>query len=167
MIHLIACIDNNSAIGNKGTLLTKPPLDFKHFKKLTTNNFVVFGRKTYEEIGKPLPDRQNIVITSNLNHEYHPEVSVYPSVQDVLSDYINYAEKQVDLYICGGERVYKEFMEHADYIHLTIVDHSFAESDTFFPRFNLDDWTVESNIKNAADEQYPYDYYFVSYKRKY
>jgi len=166
LIHLIACIDNNSAIGNKGSLLTKPPLDFAHFRQLTTGNFVCFGRKTYEEIGKPLPMRQNIVITSQINHEYHPEVSVYPSVQDVLFDYHVHAEEQIDLYICGGERVYKEFMDYADFIHLTIVDHSFPESDTFFPKFNIDKWTVVSNVKNASDEQYPYDYHFASYKRK-
>jgi dihydrofolate reductase len=166
LIHLIACVDSNSAIGNKGELLTKPPLDFKHFKKLTTNNFVVFGRKTYEEIGRPLSDRQNIVITSQTNHDYHPEVSVYPSVQDVLFDYINYAEKEVDLFICGGERVYKEFMEHADFIHLTIVDYTFPDTDTFFPKFNLDEWTVISNVKNPSDEKYPHDYYFVTYKKK-
>jgi dihydrofolate reductase len=166
VITLISCIDRNRGIGNKGELLTKPPLDFKLFKELTTNNFVLFGRNTYEEIGHPLPNRQNIVITSDTMAEYHPEVSVYPSAQDVYFDYINYTEKDVDLFICGGEMVYKDFLPHADFIQLTIVDHEFEEADRHFPEFDLNEWKPVNLIKNEADENYPYDYYFALYERK-
>ena len=157
MITLISCIDKNRG---------KPPLDFKLFKELTTNNFVVFGKNTFNEIGHPLPNRQNIVITSNTMAEYHPEVNVYPSVNDVLFDYLNYADKAVDLFVCGGERVYKEFLPHADFIQLTIVDHSFPEADRHFPEFDLKDWKHVNTIKNDATEDYPYDYYFVLYENK-
>lgn len=166
MITLIACIDRNRGIGSKGSLLTKPPLDFKLFKELTTGNFVVFGRNTYEEIGKPLPNRQNIVITSNTMHNYDPEINVYPSVEDVLYEYENYAEKEVDLFICGGEKIYEAFLPHADFIQLTVVDHSFPEADRHFPEFDLKEWQPVNTVKNPATEDYPYDYYFALYERK-
>jgi dihydrofolate reductase len=164
-ISLIACIDKANGIGNKGSLLTKPPLDFKYFKELTMNNYCVFGRSTFDEIGKPLPNRHNIVLTKNTKHEYHPDVNVYPSVNDILHDYYEYAEKQINLFICGGEKVYSDFLLHADYIYLTIVDHKF-KADRHFPKFSLNEWQPVETIKNEATEGYPYDYYFVKYQRK-
>lgn len=166
MISLIACIDKNNSIGYKGSLLTKPPLDFKHFKSLTENNFVVFGRDTFLEIGKPLSNRTNIVLSRNSNIKLPSGVFHYTSAQDILFEYENYAEKDIKLSICGGEKVYEEFLPYADNIELTIVDHEFEYADRHFPQFSLDDWKVVENIKNAADESYPYDYYFVTYERK-
>lgn len=165
-ISLISCIDLNRGIGSKGSLLTKPPLDFQHFKNLTIGNFVVMGKSTYDEIGKPLPKRYNLVLTRKVKHDLPNEVFTYQSVADVLHEYENYAEKEIDLMVCGGQKVYEEFLPHADYIHLTIVDHKFPKSDRFFPQFDLSEWEVVSNVKNAADENYPYDYYFVKYKRR-
>jgi dihydrofolate reductase len=163
-INLIACVDLNNSIGYKGSLLTKPPLDFQHFKNLTIGKHCVMGKSTYDEIGKPLPKRYNLVLTRKINHDLPSDVFVYHSVPDIIHEYENYAEKEIELFVCGGEKVYKEFLPHADYIHLTIVDHKFPKSDRHFPKFDLSEWEVVSNIKNAADENYPYDYYFVTYK---
>jgi dihydrofolate reductase len=166
MISLIACVDLNNSIGYKGSLLTKPPLDFKYFKALTEYNFVVFGKDTFAEIGKPLSNRQNIVLSRNPKTNLPDGVYHYLSVTDVIFEYENYAEKDVKLFVCGGEKVYSEFLPYADYIHLTIVDHAFEKADKRFPKFSLDDWQVIESVKNAADEKYQYDYYFVTYERK-
>jgi dihydrofolate reductase len=165
-ISLIACIDLNRSIGYKGSLLTKPPLDFKHFKALTEHNFVVFGKDTFMEIGKPLSNRYNIVLSRNPNIELPDEVYHYQSVNDILFEYENYADKNVKLFVCGGEKVYSEFLPFSDYIHLTIVDHKFVKSDRQFPEFSIDEFKPVERIEIKADENYPYDYYFVTYERK-
>jgi dihydrofolate reductase len=166
MISLIACVDLNNSIGYKGSLLTKPPLDFKYFKALTEGNFVVFGKDTFSEIGKPLSNRQNIVLSRNPKIDLPNGVYHYQSVKDIVFEYYNYAEKDVKLFICGGQKVYEEFLPYADYIHLTIVDHKFEKADRHFVNFSLDEWKPVESVKNAADENYPYDYYFVTYQRK-
>jgi dihydrofolate reductase len=165
-ISLIACVDLNNSIGYKGSLLTKPPLDFKHFRALTENNFVVFGKDSFMEIGKPLSKRHNIVLSRNPNIDLPNGVYHYLSVDDVLFEYENYADKSVNMFICGGERVYEEFLPHADNIYLTIVDHAFPKADKHFPKFSLDEWEVYDNVENKADEKYPYDYHFVKYVRR-
>lgn len=165
-ISLIACIDKNSAIGHQGSLLTKPPLDFQYFKNLTIGNYCVFGRTTFEEIGTPLKNRKNIILTSKGKEGLPSGVFTYSSTDKILAEYKNYAEEDVKLYICGGEKVYEAFLPYANTINLTIVDHSFTQSDRYFPKFSLDEWEVVSNEKNCADETYPYDYYFVTYTRK-
>lgn len=165
-ISLIACIDLNRSIGYKGSLLTKPPLDFKHFKSLTEHNFVVFGKDTFAEIGKPLRNRHNIVLSRNPNIELPDEVYHYSSVKDIIFEYENYAEKNVKLFVCGGVKVYSEFLPFADYIHLTIVNHKFSKSDRHFPEFSLDEWKPFERVEIKADESYPYDYHFVTYERR-
>lgn len=165
-INMIACIDISRAIGNKGSLLTKPPLDFKHFKELTYGGFVVFGKTTFEEIGKPLSGRQNIVLSRNPKIKLPEGVYHYQSVEDILFEYHNHGDSSVPLWICGGEKVYKEFLPHANKIYLTIVNHVFPDSDRYFPEFSLDKWEVVDNVKNSATEDYPHDYYFISYKRR-
>lgn len=165
-ISLISCIDLNNSIGNRGSLLTKPPLDFQHFKELTVGNYCVFGRKTFEEIGKPLSHRHNIILSSKDKSHFPSGVHVYSNAKEILHEYENYAEKGIKLLICGGVRVYSEFLPFADSIFLTIVDHKFPESDTKFPVFSLDEWGVATNVKNEKDDAYPYDYYFIEYKRK-
>lgn len=165
-IHLIAAIDGNSALGYKGKLLTKLQNDMRHFKSLTDGHFVVMGRCTYEEIGKPLKNRTNIVLSRNTKYNPDPEVLVYYSASDILREYESYAEKQVDLYICGGMQVYKEFLPFADYIHLTIIQHTFPKADAYFPQFDISDWKVVSNVYNESDEKNEYDHSFITYKRK-
>lgn len=164
-INLIACIDKSRGIGSKGSLLTKPPLDFKHFKELTMGNVVVFGRSTFEEIGKPLPKRHNIVL-SRQNIKLPNGVYHYTSVNQVLREYNSYAEENVELFICGGEQLYKDFLPYANRIYLTIVDHSFPEADRHFTEFSLDEWKVTSHVKHEANGDYPYNYSFVTYERK-
>jgi dihydrofolate reductase len=165
-ISLIACIDKSRAIGNSGTLLTKPPLDFEHFKNLTVGHYCIFGRKTFEEIGKPLKNRHNIVLSSKGKEGLPSGIFTYPSLEKIMTEYHQYAKNNIELFICGGENVYKEFLPYADYIHLTIVDHIFPKSDRYFPEFTIEEWEVESNVKNEATEDYPYDYYFVTYKKR-
>src|SRR5690606_11016770 len=114
----------------------------------------------------PLSNRTNIILTKRHQNELGSGVFCYSNINDILWEYRNYGDEQVNMFICGGERVFSDFLPYADYIHLTIVDNVFEHSDRYFPEFSLDEFEVVSNVKNAADEKYPYDYYFITYKRK-
>nr|BDD46340.1 hypothetical protein 8 [Micrococcaceae bacterium] len=92
-ITLLAACDLNMAIGYKNELLVKLPNDMKHFRQLTENNFVVFGRKTLESIGKPLSNRINLILTKNKKYDAPVGCYVYNSIEDLLNEYYNYADE--------------------------------------------------------------------------
>lgn len=163
----MAAIDQNFAIGHKGKLLSKQSEDLKHFKKLTQNQFVVMGRKTYESIGHPLPDRHNIVISNKAHKlDYHPEVSLFSSVSEVMSHYEDYAERKIDLYIIGGGSIYEQFLPFCDQMYLTIIQNRFKKCDTYYPKFNLDDWNDRLIKVTKPDQNNKYECYFKHYTRK-
>jgi dihydrofolate reductase len=164
-ISLIACVDLNRGLGYKNQLLCHLPNDLRHFRELTTGQFCVFGRKTYESIGKPLPNRQNIVITRD-NKYVSQDVFVYNSLTDVIFEYESYNDNENELFICGGAEIYHQALPYSQKIYLTIIDHEFPHVDTFFPAFSMKDWKPIENIKNPADKNNPYDHYFVTYERK-
>jgi dihydrofolate reductase len=166
MINLIACCDLRNGLGYQNQLLTKLPNDMKHFKELTSGHFVVMGHNTFRSIGKRLPDRQNIVLTHKTNCDLPNDVYVYHSVENVIHEYENYGNKEVEMWIIGGEQIYKQFLKYADKIHLTIIEHQFSKVDTFFPQFSFLDWKVSENIKNEADQDNPYVHHFVTYERR-
>jgi dihydrofolate reductase len=165
-INLIAACDYSNAIGYKNDLLVKLPEDMKNFQKLTTGHFVVMGSNTFRSIGSHLKNRQNLVITSKTKHDLPDDVYAYHSVKDVLFEYEHYAEKQVELWVIGGQSIYEQFLPHADKIYLTIIEHTFPKADTFFPRFSLVDWKVIDRVDNKSDEKHPYNYSFVTYERR-
>lgn len=165
-ISLIACVDKNNAIGNKQQLLCYLPNDLAHFKKHTQGNIICMGRKTFESIGKMLPNRHNIILSRQKTLDVPPGVYVYHSVEDVLREYESYSNKEAKLYIIGGSKVYNEFLPYADKIILTIVDHKFEEVDTYFPRLT-DEWKPVETIKNEVDDMNPYDHYFVTYEKRF
>jgi dihydrofolate reductase len=165
-INIIAAIGLGNELGYKNGLLCELPEDMKRFKRLTSNHFVVMGSNTFHSIGHHLPNRQNIVLTTKTNHKLPNDVFVYNSVLDVLHEYENYGNKEVELWIIGGQSIYEQFLPHADKIYLTIIDHVFDNADTFFPRFSLMDFKVVESIPNKADEKHPYDYHYVTYERR-
>lgn len=166
MINLIAAIGLNNELGYKNQLLCHLPNDMKHFRQLTENNFCVFGRKTYESIGKPLSNRTNIILTRDTKAMPPYGTFIYNSLESVIDEYVNYNEKENELFICGGSEIYKQSLPYAERIYLTVIEHEFPKADAYFPQFSLLDWKVTGNIKNAADEDNPYDYCFVRYEKR-
>lgn len=169
MISLIACIDKNGALGDKeGNLLYHLPNDLKRFKQLTENNVVVMGRITYESIvnklGKPLPNRTNIVITSNREYVVpYDNVYTYPSLRDVILEYENYwINDNEELFIIGGGQIYEQTISKADRIYLTIVDDEYNRSKVgaYFPVSELKEWKEILQIKCKKDEKHSHDYSF-------
>lgn len=129
---LIAAVDQNLALGSSGNLLFRIPEDLKLFKRLTTGQVVLMGRKTFESLGcKPLPDRVNIVISTTKKYE-NDEVITF----DSLTTAIEYSKQKFpdkDLYIIGGGKVYRQCTRLADEVILTVYGKVYEEADTYFP----------------------------------
>jgi dihydrofolate reductase len=166
MISLIAACGLNRELGYNNQLLCHLPNDLKHFKQLTTGQFVVMGRKTYESIGKALPNRHNIILTRDTKFIEPVGTYVYNSLDDVIHEYTHYNDNQNELFIIGGADIYQQTLKYADKIYLTIIDHIFDKADAFFPKIDLIKWKATSNIKQSKDEKNPYDHYFVTYERR-
>ena len=156
MIKIIVATSKNKVIGNNNELIWKLSSDLKRFKELTTGHPVVMGRKTYESIGKPLPNRRNIIITRNLEYEVNGCEVVY-SLEEALLLTNN------DCFIIGGGEIYKQSLEVADKIYLTLVHKDF-EGDTTFPELGKE-WATIDTKDFDADEKNDYDYSFIEYDR--
>ena len=154
MITLIAACSKNRAIGKDNKLLWHLPNDLKRFKRLTTDKTVVMGRKTFESIGKPLPNRKNIILTNNKDLLIEG-CDVITSISE-----LNLIE---DIVIIGGEQIYKLFIDLADVIELTLIDKYF-EGDTFFPEIDLDKFIKDVDEPMLGDE---FNYNYLTYKKVY
>lgn len=169
-ISIICAMGMNREIGKENKLLWNIKGDMRYFRELTTNKIVVMGRNTYESIlsilGEPLPSRTNIVITSNDNYKVpYDNVYIIYSIDRFLYDYKAYADKKEEIFIIGGEQVYKQFLPYADKLYLTIVHSEFPDADSFFPAIS-DKWKVVSKQDNKANENNEYDYSFLVYEKK-
>lgn len=156
MIKIIAAISKNGVLGNDNKLIWSLPNDLKRFKKLTTGNTVIMGRKTFESIGKPLPNRRNIIITRDLDYEVEG-CEVVNSIDESLLLCNN------DCFIIGGGEIYKQTINLADKIYLTVVDGVF-EGDTFFPIMG-NGWRKVSESENVINESHSYNFKFVDYEK--
>jgi dihydrofolate reductase len=159
MISYIVAMDKNRTIGKDNQLPWHLPADLKFFKRVTMGHPIIMGRKTYESIGKPLPGRENIVVTRN--QEYMLEgCTVIHSVEAL----IKFAEeKKEEVFVIGGAELFKATFSNADRLYITMIEH---EGDTFFPEFKESDWKLVSQEKGPKDEKNPYDYSFNIYERK-
>ena len=141
MISIICAIGKNRGIGKNNKLLWHIPEDLRHFKKITTGSVVVMGGKTFESIGKPLPNRTNIVVTRDKELKAEGCLLKY-SLEDIIEEAKTYKDKEI--FIIGGGEIYKQSIAHADKLYLTIVDEE-TEADTFFPDY--------SEFKNTISEE--------------
>lgn len=162
MITIIAAIAKNNALGKDNDLIWHLPADLKRFKKVTSGNYILMGRNTFESIGKPLPNRTTIIITRN-NSYFKDGCLIANSVEQA----IEMASEEKQIFIIGGAQVYKEAIEKEliDTLDITHVHQEF-EADVFFPEIDLTIWEEVSREDFKADEKNIYDYSFVSYRRK-
>lgn len=163
---IVVAISENYAIGKDNDLLWKLPDDFKFFKMVTTGNYILMGRKTYESLGKPLPNRTSVVITRNKDYEMPEGHEVVHSLEDALS----HCEAQGlhEAMIIGGGKIYKEAIEKklVDRMLITEVQASFDDADAFFPKFDKSEWKEERREHHGTDEKHEYAFDFVTYVRK-
>lgn len=161
IISLIVIADEKNGIGRNNGLLCHLPADLRYFKNTTTGHHIVMGRRTFESVGRPLPNRVNMVITRDTELELEGCV-----VCQSLDEAINIAEvhKETELFITGGGSIYEQAMQLADKIYLTRI-HAVLEADTFFPLLQENQWKLVMDEFHTKDEKNSYDYSFRVYNR--
>ena len=165
-IVLMVGMASNRCIGNDNKLLWHLPEDLKHFKRTTSNKPIIMGRKTYDSIGRPLPNRTNIVVTRNESWSAEGTV-VASSLQQAFSVA---KEAAVDLtaseiVVIGGAEIYAEALPYVTRMYLTQVDAN-IDGDAFFPEVDYTCWSCTSSEQFWADDSNPYNYRFETWVKK-
>ncbi|RXZ77933.1 dihydrofolate reductase [Paenibacillaceae bacterium] len=165
-IALIAAVDRNNLIGDHNNSLPwKIPEDLAYFKEITSGNVVIMGSRTFNSIGRPLPNRVNIILTRETNtaSNKYPECHVVNSIEQAISlCQKSFHNKKV--FVIGGADIYKQFLPFADYLYLTHINHSF-KGDKFFPDYDHDDYEISSYQAIYKEDTKSYDLIFGVYKR--
>jgi len=159
MITIIAAVASNNALGKDNQLIWHLPADLKRFKRITTGHHIIMGRKTFESLGKALPNRTTIIITRTKKYTAE-DCIVVSSLDEALSK----AKSDKNPFILGGAQIYKQAIKIADVLDLTLVHNDF-EADVFFPEIDNTIWKETSRQDFKSDEQNKYNYSFVTYKR--
>lgn len=162
-MNIIVAADNNWAIGNRGQFLVRIPNDQKFFREETAGKVIVFGRKTLDSFpqGIPLPGRISIVLSKDLKFKVKGATVVH-SIGELLEELKKYADE--DVYVIGGESIYKQMLPYCNVCHVTKIDHEYA-ADAYFTNLDKDpEWVIEAD----SDEQTYFDipYEFIKYVRK-
>ncbi len=161
-LSLIAAVAENGAIGYENKLIYWLPNDLKRFKALTTGNTIIMGRRTFESLPKgALPNRRNIVLSRTGKQEDFPGCDLYHSLEEALQN----CHTEEDIYIIGGNSVYKEAMPLADRLCLTLIHDTPDKADTFFPDFS-EGWKECTREDHDTDEKHNQRYSFVDFIRK-
>ena len=159
LLSLIVAMDEQGTIGRENGLPWRLSADLQHVKTTTMGKPIIMGRKTHESISRPLPGRENIVITRN--RYYRSEGCTVLSSIDAALDY---CRDRPEAIIMGGAELYRQILDRADRIYLTRV-HAKVDGDTFFPAFDDSDWREVSREDFKADEKNEFDYSFVVLER--
>ena len=159
IVSLVAAMSENRVIGRGGGLPWHLPKDLQYFKKLTVDHTVIMGRKTYDEVKRPLDNRRNVVITRNPDFKPHG-VTVVPTLKEALA--LGATEREV--FVIGGGEIYRLALPLADRLYLTLV-HATVEGDTFFPEFDKDGWALDEEERHEADAKHAFAFTFRRYSR--
>ena len=157
-LSIIVAMSSNRVIGVNNSLPWHLSEDLKHFKTLTTGHTIIMGRKTYESIGKPLPNRRNIVISRNLN-AFYGGIEVVHSLEDAFSTSSNDDE----VFIIGGSNIYEQSLHLAEHLYITEIKKAF-EGDAFFPEIDKSLWTESARETHTSSDGLEFS--FVSLQKK-
>ena len=162
MLSIIVAKAKNNTIGKDNKLLWNIPDDLKRFKELTTNHNIIMGRKTFESIGRILPNRKHIVFSQNPDFKVNNKnVEIVHSMLQIQQ----YIEDENENFVIGGAMIYNLLMPYVTKMYVTEIDKDF-EGDTFFPRINSDIWEEISREEGPEDSKNNFKYEYVTYKRK-
>lgn len=158
-VTLIAAMAKNRVIGKDNQLIWHFPEDLKHFKKLTSGHHIIMGRRTFESVGKALPNRVNIIVTRQKDYRA-PNCLVVHDLPAALRK----AEGDPQPFIAGGAEIYTQALAYAKTIELTLI-HGEYEGDRYFPEFDLKLWKLARGEKREADDRHEHPYEFLTYKK--
>ncbi|WP_298221261.1 dihydrofolate reductase [Flavobacterium sp.] len=159
MIIMIAAVAENLALGKNNELVWHLPDDFKRFKLLTTNHYIIMGRKTFESFPRPLPNRTHIIITRQ--KDYSAEGCF---VVDNLAEALAMVPDNENAYVIGGGEIYALALPFTDVIELTRV-HADFKADTFFPQIDASDWQLVAEEYHPKDDKHLFDFTYETYRR--
>jgi len=159
-VSLVAAMADNRVIGRDGALPWRLPRDMRRFKGLTTGHTVVMGRKTFETLPGPLPNRRNVVLSRDAGYG-RPGIEVAPDLESALRA----AGPGSEVFVAGGGDVYRAALPLADRIHLTVV-HASVEGDTTFPEFAMEAWRLVEDVRFEPDERHALGHSFRRYERR-
>lgn len=161
ILSLIAAIGKNNELGKGNDLLWKMPADMKHFREITSGHPIIMGRKTFESIGRPLPNRQNIVITRDKTY-LRDSVDVVHSLEEAIE--MSKRHFDTEVFVIGGAEIFKQAMQLANQLYITRVEAEDKTADVFFPSVGSE-WHEKSRETHEADEKNPFKYTFLVYKK--
>jgi dihydrofolate reductase len=160
---LIVAMSQDRAIGHKNELIYRIREDLEFFKKITMDSYIIMGRSTYESMPKSLSRRKYIVLSKNEEFNLKPPKIVHRSLEETL-EFVS-KEKESTFWVIGGGIIYSKFLPHVSTMHITKINSTYPNADTFFPEFNQDEW-----IENTGEELYCQEndvsYKHVLYLRK-
>lgn len=160
MTTIVVAMGGKNEIGFENQLLWHLPKDLKHFKEITSGHPVIMGRKTYESIGKPLPNRTNIVVSRKTDW-FEEGILIVGSIKEA----IKFAKKiDEEVFIIGGGKIYEQTMDVVDKLEVTLVKAD-LEADTFFPKIDPKIWKKTDEICHEKDEKNQYDFCFQTFER--
>ncbi len=159
-ISLIAAFDKNQAIGKNGDLPWHLSSDLKHFKNITTGNTIVMGRKTFDSIGRALPNRKNIVLTRNLNWQSEGVITI-----NDVNEIFDICKNDSEIFVIGGAEIYNAFLNVATKMILSYVEAEVNEADAFFPKFESGKWEIIDESRTIKEEKDDFSYRVVTLKK--
>ena len=161
MLSIIVAKAKNNIIGKDNALIWHLPEDLKRFKELTTGHTIIMGRKTFESLGRVLPERKHIVFTQNRDYKVDNEnVEIVHSLLQIQQ----YIESEKEAFVIGGAMIYNLLMPYVNKLYVTQINEEF-EGDAFFPRIDSDKWEVVDTQKGLQDEETKLGYEYITYKR--
>lgn len=161
MLSIIVAKAKNNVIGKNNELIWNLPEDLKRFKQLTTGHTIIMGRKTFESLGRVLPNRKHIIFSQNPDFKVDdPNVEIVHSMLQIQE----YIENNEENFVIGGAMIYNLLMPYVTKMYVTQIDKEF-EGDAFFPKIDEDVWKVVERINGTKDENNNLDYEFVTYER--
>ena len=161
-VSIIVAASLNNAIGRGNQLIYRVPNDMKRFKELTTGHTIIMGRKTFESLPKgALPNRRNLVLSTNPNAEF-TGAERFSSLDEAIAA----CKDEKEVFIIGGDSVYKQAMPKADAIYLTLIEDITKDVDAFFPEIKSEEWKETGREPHPIDEKHHYPYTFINYERR-
>jgi len=162
MLSIIVAVAENNVIGKDNKLIWHLPEDLKRFKQLTTGHTIIMGRKTFESLGRVLPNRKHIVLTKDTSFQIdNQNVEIVNDIKE-LDKYIKLEE---ECFVIGGAIVYAQLMPKVEKMYITKIHKKF-DGDAYFPVIDEENWIILEKSKGVKDKKNPYDYEYITYKRK-
>ena len=161
MLSIIVAVAKNNVIGKDNQLIWHLPEDLKRFKEITSGHTIIMGRKTFESLGRVLPNRKHIILCNDADLNINDENVTIVDDINRLGEYIN---KEEENFIIGGATIYKLMLPKVDKLYITKINQEF-DGDVYFPEISEENWKITQRVKGKKDEKNPYDYDYITYEK--